>query len=90
MAHEIAQRHYTVLRPRWQRALKFERLYRGLMASGDEFISSSCKIAALSLCLPDLLAVEVAGAAQRYVFNIVKRLCAGLNSSIFPPYNAKY
>ena len=108
--------------------LKTPRPHHGLVASGDEFITSSGKIADLRLCLPDMLAVEMEGAAvaqvcfefgvpyaivrtisdqadedanidfrrflervaQRYAFNIVKRLCAGLNSSIFPPYNAKY
>lgn len=98
--------------------LSTPRLHRGLVASGDEFITSSQKIAALKLALPDTLAVEMEGAAvaqvcfefgvpfavlrtisdkanesatidfksfleriaQRYTFNIVKRICIGLHA----------
>jgi adenosylhomocysteine nucleosidase len=98
--------------------LKTPRLHRGLVASGDEFITSSDKITALKLALPEVLAVEMEGAAvaqvcfefgipfavvrtisdkanenasidfnrflervaQRYAFNIVKRMCAGMHA----------
>jgi adenosylhomocysteine nucleosidase len=108
--------------------LKAPRLHRGLVASGDEFITSSEKIAALKLALPDVLAVEMEGAAvaqvcfefgvpyavvrtisdkanenanidfrrflervaQRYAFNIVKRMCAGLNAGISNRTELKY
>lgn len=39
------------------------RLYEGLIASGDQFISDSSVISALCKALPDLLAVEMEGAA---------------------------
>lgn len=99
--------------------LSAPRLHRGLVASGDEFITCSNKIAELKLALPQVLAVEMEGAAvaqvcfefgvpyavirtisdkanenasidfnrflervaQRYAFNIVKRICAGLSDS---------
>lgn len=43
------------------------RLHRGLIASGDEFITSSDKITALKLVLPEMLAVEMEGAAVAQV-----------------------
>ncbi|MEO8407428.1 MAG: 5'-methylthioadenosine/adenosylhomocysteine nucleosidase [Oxalobacteraceae bacterium] len=43
------------------------RLHRGLVASGDEFITSSDKIVALKLALPEILAVEMEGAAVAQV-----------------------
>ncbi|NMM28335.1 MAG: 5'-methylthioadenosine/adenosylhomocysteine nucleosidase [Glaciimonas sp.] len=47
--------------------LKTPRLHRGLIASGDEFITSSAKITALKLALPEVLAVEMEGAAVAQV-----------------------
>lgn len=47
--------------------LKAPRLHRGLVASGDEFITSSDKITALKLALPEVLAVEMEGAAVAQV-----------------------
>jgi adenosylhomocysteine nucleosidase len=43
------------------------RLHRGLIASGDEFISSAARIDALGAELPGLLAVEMEGAAVAQV-----------------------
>lgn len=43
------------------------RVHHGLIASGDEFISSSRKRAGLKKALPDLLAVEMEGAAVAQV-----------------------
>lgn len=43
------------------------QLHRGLVASGDEFITSSDKISALKLALPEVLAVEMEGAAVAQV-----------------------
>lgn len=43
--------------------LKHPRLHRGLIASGDQFISSAARINALGAALPGLLAVEMEGAA---------------------------
>ncbi|MGV8894442.1 MAG: 5'-methylthioadenosine/adenosylhomocysteine nucleosidase [Burkholderiaceae bacterium] len=47
--------------------LKTPRLHRGLVASGDEFITSSDKITALKRALPEVLAVEMEGAAVAQV-----------------------
>jgi adenosylhomocysteine nucleosidase len=43
------------------------RLHRGLIASGDQFISSAAHINALGAALPGLLAVEMEGAAVAQV-----------------------
>ena len=43
------------------------RLHRGLIASGDQFISSAAHIHALGAALPGLLAVEMEGAAVAQV-----------------------
>ncbi len=43
------------------------RIHRGLIASGDEFISSSDRHAALKIDFPHLLAVEMEGAAVAQV-----------------------
>lgn len=43
------------------------RLHRGLVASGDEFITCSDKIASLKRVLPEILAVEMEGAAVAQV-----------------------
>lgn len=43
------------------------RLHRGLVASGDQFISSAAHIGALNAALPGLLAVEMEGAAVAQV-----------------------
>jgi adenosylhomocysteine nucleosidase len=39
------------------------RVRRGLVASGDRFVSSAVECSALRLALPDALAVEMEGAA---------------------------
>ncbi|QJW83419.1 5'-methylthioadenosine/adenosylhomocysteine nucleosidase [Ramlibacter terrae] len=44
-------------------ALPAARLHRGLVASGDRFVSSSAESQALQLALPDAPAVEMEGAA---------------------------
>ena len=43
------------------------RLHRGLIASGDQFISSASHISALTVALPGLLAIEMEGAAVAQV-----------------------
>ena len=47
--------------------LERPRVHRGLIASGDQFISSAAHINALSAALPGLLAVEMEGAAVAQV-----------------------
>jgi adenosylhomocysteine nucleosidase len=46
-----------------QRALPSVRLHRGLVVSGDRFVSGSNESRALQTALPDALAVEMEGAA---------------------------
>lgn len=46
-----------------RRALPGSRVHRGLVASGDRFVSSAVECGALRLALPDALAVEMEGAA---------------------------
>ena len=48
-------------------AAKTTRVHRGLIASGDQFIGSLEQIVALKTVLPDLLAVEMEGAAVAQV-----------------------
>jgi adenosylhomocysteine nucleosidase len=48
-------------------AAKTTRVHRGLIASGDQFIGKGTQIAALKAALPDLLAVEMEGAAVAQV-----------------------
>lgn len=47
--------------------IKQPRIHRGLIASGDEFVNSSGKVAKLKQALPDLLAIEMEGAAVAQV-----------------------
>ncbi|GLU32643.1 5'-methylthioadenosine/adenosylhomocysteine nucleosidase [Trinickia caryophylli] len=44
-------------------SLRGVRVHRGLIASGDRFVSSTAEVAALSGAVPDALAVEMEGAA---------------------------
>lgn len=46
-----------------ERALPGTRLHRGLVVSGDRFVSTNAESRALQLALPDALAVEMEGAA---------------------------
>jgi adenosylhomocysteine nucleosidase len=46
-----------------RRALPGTRVHRGLVASGDRFLSTTAESAALRSALPDALAVEMEGAA---------------------------
>ena len=46
-----------------QKALPGTRLHRGLVVSGDRFVSTGAESAALQSALPDALAVEMEGAA---------------------------
>lgn len=58
-AIELADRqHFRLTNP---------RLHHGLIASGDEFISSKTRVDSLKKSLPDLLAVEMEGAAVAQV-----------------------
>ena len=55
--------------------LEHARLHRGLVVSGDLFVSSAAQSAALRELLPDALAVEMEGAAvaQRTIEQIRER-----------------
>lgn len=62
------------------------RVHRGLIASGDEFIDSRVKLAELKHALPDLLAVEMEGAAVAQVcfefgvpFTVIRTISDGAN-----------
>jgi len=46
-----------------RQALPGAKLHRGLVASGDRFVSSAAESRDLHLALPDALAVEMEGAA---------------------------
>jgi adenosylhomocysteine nucleosidase len=46
-----------------RRALPGTRVHRGLVASGDRFVSTTAESVALQSALPDVLAVEMEGAA---------------------------
>lgn len=46
-----------------RRALPQARVHEGLIVSGDRFVSSSAEVRALRAALPDVLAVEMEGAA---------------------------
>ncbi len=48
-------------------AQKTARVHRGLIASGDQFIGKKTQITALQAALPDVLAVEMEGAAVAQV-----------------------
>jgi adenosylhomocysteine nucleosidase len=48
-------------------AAKITRVHRGLIASGDQFIGKLAQIQAIKAALPDLLAVEMEGAAVAQV-----------------------
>jgi adenosylhomocysteine nucleosidase len=48
-------------------ALNAPRVHRGLIVSGDRFISSECEVRALASALPDAMAVEMEGAAMAQV-----------------------
>ena len=50
-----------------QRALPDQRLHRGLVVSGDRFVSTDAECRALRSALPDALAVEMEGAAVAQV-----------------------
>ena len=62
------------------------RVHRGLIASGDEFIDSRVKLAELKQALPNLLAVEMEGAAVAQVcfefgvpFTVIRTISDGAN-----------
>jgi adenosylhomocysteine nucleosidase len=56
------------------------RLHRGLVASGDRFVSSHAESAALRAALPDALAVEMEGAALAQVCGYFERPFAVLRT----------
>jgi len=56
------------------------RLHQGLIASGDQFVSSAAQSAALRAALPDALAVEMEGAAVAQVCADFGRPCAVLRT----------
>lgn len=62
------------------------RVHRGLIASGDEFISSAARLQELKQHFPDLLAVEMEGAAVAQVcfefgipFSVIRTISDGAN-----------
>lgn len=62
------------------------RVHRGLIASGDEFISSATRLQELKKHFPDLLAVEMEGAAVAQVcfefgipFSVIRTISDGAN-----------
>lgn len=64
------------------------RVYRGLIASGDEFIDSSARLQALKTAFPDLLAVEMEGGAVAQVcfefgvpFSVIRTISDGANEA---------
>ena len=66
--------------------LSSPRVYRGLIASGDEFIDSRMKLGELKAAFPDLLAVEMEGAAVAQVcfefgvpFSVIRTISDGAN-----------
>ena len=64
------------------------RLHRGLVASGDEFISSAARLTELKQDFPDLLAVEMEGAAVAQVcfefglpFSVIRTISDGADEN---------
>jgi adenosylhomocysteine nucleosidase len=64
------------------------RLHHGLIASGDQFIHQKSKISELKALLPDLLAVEMEGAAVAQVcfefglpFTVIRTISDGANEN---------
>lgn len=75
--------------------LKMPRLHRGLVASGDEFITSSDKINILKLALPEVLAVEMEGAAVAQVcfefgipFSVIRTISDNANENAGIDFNS--
>jgi adenosylhomocysteine nucleosidase len=64
---ELEFMHAIDARERAVFALQAPRVHRGLVASGDQFVSHSDRIQALGEALPGLLAVEMEGAAVAQV-----------------------
>jgi adenosylhomocysteine nucleosidase len=68
------------------------RVYRGLIASGDEFIDSRAKLNELKTAFPPLMAVEMEGAAVAQVcfefgvpFSVIRTISDGANEEA--PYD---
>lgn len=66
--------------------LRQPRVVRGMIASGDEFVASSARMASLKTALPDVLAVEMEGAAVAQVcfefgvpFAVIRTISDGAN-----------
>lgn len=69
-------------------SLKAPKVYRGLIGSGDEFIDSRVKLGELKTAFPDLLAVEMEGAAVAQVcfefgvpFSVIRTISDGANEA---------
>lgn len=72
--------------------LSVPRVYRGLIASGDEFIDSRVRLGDLKAAFPALLAVEMEGAAVAQVcfefgvpFSVIRTISDGANEDA--PYD---
>jgi adenosylhomocysteine nucleosidase len=85
----------AVSRPdREQFRLDRPRVHRGLIASGDEFINSSERLAELKQALPEILAVEMEGAAVAQVcyefgvpFAVIRTISDGANETAHTDFN---
>lgn len=66
LSDRLARAAETIEAPAWL-ALERPRVWRGLVASGDQFFASAEATAALHALLPDALAVEMEGAAVAQV-----------------------
>ena len=85
---EILDKFYGVLKKKIKESNTFGDLYKGLIATGDMFISEKEKISYLSKEIPSLLAVEMEGAALAQVASqenidwlIVRVISDGANES---------
>lgn len=84
VAHDL--RHAVPEQDRDAFRLGAPRVYRGLIGSGDEFIAKRARLQELKSAFPDLLAVEMEGAAVAQVcfefgvpFSIVRTISDGAN-----------
>lgn len=80
LPHRISSEQREVFR------LHYPRVHRGLIASGDEFIGSAARLQELKQHFPDLLAVEMEGAAVAQVcfefgipFSVIRTISDGAN-----------
>jgi len=90
-AHDFVAQDLSAMVPAHDRdafRLAAPRVHRGLIASGDEFVSSQARQQALTTALPGLLAVEMEGAAVAQVcfefgvpFSVIRTISDGANEA---------